>query len=794
MANEIILRDQNFVTVLAGVTDNAALEIRMLRVNPTTGRLLVSGVGGGGGTVDSVNGQTGVVILDTDDISDSGATNKYFTTTLARAAFTLTTLGSSGAATYTQATGVFNIPQYSGGGGGSPAGSNTEIQFNDSGSFGADSRFAFDSVLGQFDIGVVTNFNIPGSDGVTIHTIGDDVGLYSLNADELIATFDGTDTYKYGNGKLVMVDGTSATFIDAVFDVGTISLNRTIAANTATLIAALGDIDGITNGTHFTVQPTTQSYKMSNTTGTVFIADNSIFGVSLGDVDGIVNSTTFILDDSAKTISLNNFGGSTTSNANNFFFNTGVSDGVYITDLGTSASGLHSSSGDQRIATYDSGSGQYEYANSQIEYDEGFNQVNITPPTLFLDNILVEGGYRDSTHSFGTTGQLLSSTVTGTLWIDAGSGSGDVVGPNSAIDKAIARYDSTTGKIIQNSGIIIDDADVDDNYIVHPANLNIQAFGIIIKGGDGGTNNSGGVAWLMGANGNGVGNGGTARVVGGNGGSGNALPGDVSIEGGYGGEDGGKGGDILLLAGSAHNNDDAGGDIIAIPGVPDSTGKFGQFLIGVNTDPGIIGSVVVIAGDNQTGSINMFSAGVGISGDSSYSLFSAQGTITSPTASQLNDRIGGLYIGGYDGSGYAVSGAISAFATEDFTTGSRGTKLSFFVTANGSATRIAGMQIDQDRTTILNGNLKIANSGKGLYIVEGSNATMGVANLSGGTVTISTTKVTSSSRIFVTVNGGTLTNVGSTYISARSAGTSFTISSTNILDASSVAWVIVEPA
>jgi hypothetical protein len=49
--------------------------------NDTTGDTTISatGGGGGGGAVDSVNGQTGVVVLDTDDISDSGATNKYVT-------------------------------------------------------------------------------------------------------------------------------------------------------------------------------------------------------------------------------------------------------------------------------------------------------------------------------------------------------------------------------------------------------------------------------------------------------------------------------------------------------------------------------------------------------------------------------------------------------------------------------------------------------------------------------------------------------------------------------------------
>jgi len=37
------------------------------------------------------------------------------------------------------------------------------------------------------------------------------------------------------------------------------------------------------------------------------------------------------------------------------------------------------------------------------------------------------------------------------------SGSGDLVGPASSTDNAIVRYDSTTGKLVQNSGVTIDD-------------------------------------------------------------------------------------------------------------------------------------------------------------------------------------------------------------------------------------------------------------------------------------------------------------------------------------------------
>ena len=56
-------------------------------------------------------------------------------TSLTNLPITLTTLGSSGASTYTQSTNTLNIPQYTGGGGGNPAGISTSLQMNLSGSF-----------------------------------------------------------------------------------------------------------------------------------------------------------------------------------------------------------------------------------------------------------------------------------------------------------------------------------------------------------------------------------------------------------------------------------------------------------------------------------------------------------------------------------------------------------------------------------------------------------------------------------------------------------------------------------
>ena len=56
----------------------------------------------------------------------------------------------------------------------------------------------------------------------------------------------------------------------------------------------------------------------------------------------------------------------------------------------------------------------------------------------------------------GTAGQALITDGSGVLsWSSAASG--DVYGPGSATDNAVARYDGTTGKIIQNSAVTIGD-------------------------------------------------------------------------------------------------------------------------------------------------------------------------------------------------------------------------------------------------------------------------------------------------------------------------------------------------
>jgi hypothetical protein len=88
-------------------------------------------------------------------------------------------------------------------------------------------------------------------------------------------------------------------------------------------------------------------------------------------------------------------------------------------------------------------------------------------------------------------------------------------------------------------------------------------------------------------------------------------------------------------------------------------------------------------------------------------------------------------------------------------------------------------------------SFSVTSAGQGLRVAEGSNAKQGTVALVGGTATVANTSVTSTSRIFLTsqADGGT---PGWLRVSARVAGTSFTITSSSASDTSTVAYEIFE--
>lgn len=115
--------------------------------------------------------------------------------------------------------------------------------------------------------------------------------------------------------------------------------------------------------------------------------------------------------------------------------------------------------------------------------------------------------------------------------------------------------------------------------------------------------------------------------------------------------------------------------------------------------------------------------------------------------------------------------------------------------ATGTVSASADTNIYRSAANVLttDDDFAINLAGKGLRVKEGTNAKMGVSTLSAGTVVVSTTAVTANSRIFLDNQtlGGT---AGFLRVSARSAGTSFTILSSSNTDTSVIAWMLVEPA
>ena len=98
-----------------------------------------------------------------------------------------------------------------------------------------------------------------------------------------------------------------------------------------------------------------------------------------------------------------------------------------------------------------------------------------------------------------------------------------------------------------------------------------------------------------------------------------------------------------------------------------------------------------------------------------------------------------------------------------------------------------------DTKALLAGSATQVFSVSGLKVSEATNGKQGVATLVAGVAVVSNTSITANSRIFLTsqVDGGT---VGFLRVSDRTVGVSFTITSSNVLDISTVAYQIFEPA
>jgi hypothetical protein len=208
-----------------------------------------------------------------------------------------------------------------------------------------------------------------------------------------------------------------------------------------------------------------------------------------------------------------------------------------IPDAGSSSKGLVTT-GTQIFAGNKTFNGSIISNTSILLTDPGIgaNTITIQSPTLSTGSYSLTLPVDD-----GTSNQVLTTNGSGVLsWT---SGSGDVIGPGVATDNAIARFDSTTGKLIQNSGITIDDSD----------NISLGSEGIttIIKTPNATTSDTqGGSISIQSGTGLGTGVGGVIELKAGNGGASNSIGGHVTIHGGIGGTTNGNGGDVTISGGA----------------------------------------------------------------------------------------------------------------------------------------------------------------------------------------------------------------------------------------------------
>lgn len=105
---------------------------------------------------------------------------------------------------------------------------------------------------------------------------------------------------------------------------------------------------------------------------------------------------------------------------------------------------------------------------------------------------------------------------------------------------------------------------------------------------------------------------------------------------------------------------------------------------------------------------------------------------------------------------------------------------------------LAALNVTGD-ATMATGGVVFSTAAKGLTFKTGSNGRVGTGTLTAGTVTIANTSVTSNSYIMLTptTSGGT---PGVLRVSAISNGVSFTVTSSNVADASAFNYLIFETA
>jgi len=315
--------------------------------------------------------------------------------------------------------------------------------------------------LGDFDKSGVSFLHARGSGGnlgigaLALNVVSSGINNIALGQNASVVLTTGFDNIAIGNNALV----------------ASIARNRNIAIGTDTLSSMTGGDDNVAIGYRAMLNSTTGSNCVA--LGSAALLENT------GD-DNIGLGFSAL---NSNTTGINNIALGKSSLASNLISNNNIAIGNNA--LASTEAKDNIGLGLDSLSSNVTGAGNVAIGNKALEFNTGSNNIALgrnagISLTTGSSNICIEnvGVALESTKiRIGTTGihnntfiagianvtpagsteTVIIDTSTGELGSVTSSGGGDVVGPASATDNALIRFDTTTGKLIQNSIITIDD-------------------------------------------------------------------------------------------------------------------------------------------------------------------------------------------------------------------------------------------------------------------------------------------------------------------------------------------------
>ncbi len=360
----------NSVNSLTGAVSLGLLELDDVGVDGTNGQVLTTNGSGsfsfttvsGGGAVNSVNGQTGTVVLDTDDINE-GTTNLYYTEARVSA--------NSSVAANTTKVGITSQQS-------------TDIT-NNNAKVGITTQQASDITTNNAKVGITT-------------TQADEIAANTLKTG--ITTQQATDITN-NNAKVGITTQQASDITSNNAKVGytdaLVSANSDVVANTAKVGITSSQATAITNNTAKNSYPTADATKLAGIQA----------GAEVNDVDSVNGATGVV---SLGLLDLDDVGSDgvsgqvlTTDGSGSFTFTTVSSGGGGVSSVtGTgSVSGLTLTTGGTSSAPVLTLGGTLSLTSSNVTDGLGFTPYNSTNPAGYITTYTVTSS--DVTSALGFT-------------------------------------------------------------------------------------------------------------------------------------------------------------------------------------------------------------------------------------------------------------------------------------------------------------------------------------------------------------------------------------------------------